>query len=42
MFLIFDKFMFEEKKVPKVATCNALHAVYNFFPNESLLWQKRF
>ena len=32
--------MFEEKKVPTVSTRNALHAVYNFFPHESLLRQK--
>ena len=31
MFLFFDKFMFEEKKVPTVTTHNALHKVYNFF-----------
>ena len=32
MFLFFDKFMFEEKNVPTVITCNALLAVYKFFP----------
>ena len=31
MFLFFDKFMFEEKKIPSVTTPNALHEVYNFF-----------
>ena len=31
MFLFFDKFMFEEKKVPAVTTPNALHGVFNFF-----------
>ena len=40
MFLFFDKFMFEEKKVPTVTTYNALHAVYNIFPHESLFAAK--
>ena len=42
MFLFFDKFMFEKKKVPVVTTCNALDAINNFFPHESLLRRKTF
>ena len=39
MFLFFDKFMFEEKKVPTVTTPNALHGVYIFFfPHKSLCY----
>ena len=30
-FLIFDKFMIEEKMVSTVTTHNALNGVYNFF-----------
>ena len=30
MFLFFDKFIFERKKVPTVITSNVLHGVYNF------------
>ena len=40
MFLFFDKFMFEEKKVRTVTTYNALHAVYNIFSHESLFAAK--
>ena len=31
MFSIFNKFMFEEKKVPEMTTLNALHELFNFF-----------
>ena len=41
--LFFDKFMFEEKKVPTVTPLNALHGVYNlFFPHKSLFAVKNF
>ena len=31
MFSFFNKFMFEEKKVPAVTKANALHELFNFF-----------
>ena len=33
LFLFSLKFIFEEKKLPVLITCNALHGVYNFFPS---------
>ena len=36
---IFDEIMFQEKKVPTVTTCNALHGAYNFFPMNPFLWK---
>ena len=43
MFLFFDKFIFEEEKVPTVTTPNALHGVFNFFfPHKSLSVAKNF